>query len=120
MRIKWIIAVAVLQVLVLAYMAGEREWVLRTLGPLITEDVASTPENPKSALQEIVQAEGLGKVSDDAGLLISTTDGRNGRNTDAPPPESPPGIENYYYDSGPPVVTYYPPPWDYGYLYSWT
>jgi len=35
-----------------------REWVLRTLGPLITEDVATTPENPKSELQEIVQANG--------------------------------------------------------------
>ena len=39
-----------------------RAWVLRTLGPLITEDVASTPENPKSALQEIVQAKGLSPV----------------------------------------------------------
>lgn len=34
------------------------EWVLRTLGPLISEDTATTPENPKSALQEIVQAHG--------------------------------------------------------------
>ena len=40
-------------------METAREWVLRTLGPLITEDVASTPENPKSELQEIVQANGL-------------------------------------------------------------
>ena len=30
MRTKWIIGVAALQVLVLAYMVGEREWVLRT------------------------------------------------------------------------------------------
>ena len=43
-------------------MCTAREWVLRTLGPLITEDVASTPENPKSALQEIVQAEGKSPV----------------------------------------------------------
>lgn len=35
-----------------------REWVLRTLGPLITEAAASTPENPKSLLQELVQARG--------------------------------------------------------------
>lgn len=35
-----------------------REWVLRTLGPLITEDVATTPESPKSQLQELVQARG--------------------------------------------------------------
>ena len=35
-----------------------RSWVLRTLGPLITEGVASTPENPKSQLQELVQASG--------------------------------------------------------------
>lgn len=35
-----------------------REWVLRTLGPLITEEAAATPENPKSLLQELVQARG--------------------------------------------------------------
>ncbi len=35
-----------------------REWVLSTLGPLITEDVANAPENPKSMLQEVVQAVG--------------------------------------------------------------
>ncbi len=35
-----------------------REWVLRTLGPLITEEAATTPENPKSRLQELVQARG--------------------------------------------------------------
>lgn len=39
-----------------------REWVLRTLGPLITEDVATTPENPKSRLQEFVQARGESPV----------------------------------------------------------
>ena len=43
-------------------MDAAREWVLRTLGPLITEEVAATPENPKSALQEIVQAEGHSPV----------------------------------------------------------
>ena len=32
-----------------------REWVLRTLGPLITENAADAPENPKSLLQELVQ-----------------------------------------------------------------
>ena len=36
-----------------------RDWVLTTLGPLITEDTASQPENPKSKLQEVVQARGL-------------------------------------------------------------
>lgn len=35
-----------------------RSWVLRTLGPLISEDVALTHENPKSELQELVQAAG--------------------------------------------------------------
>jgi ribonuclease III len=35
-----------------------RQWVLTTLGPLITEDAASSPENPKSLLQEVVQAHG--------------------------------------------------------------
>jgi len=39
-----------------------REWVLRTLGPLITEDAATTPENPKSRLQELVQARGESPV----------------------------------------------------------
>lgn len=39
-----------------------RQWVLRTLGPLITESVAVSPESPKSALQEIVQARGLSPV----------------------------------------------------------
>ena len=43
-------------------MGTAREWVLRTLGPLITDDVAITPENPKSELQEIVQANGLSPV----------------------------------------------------------
>jgi len=36
-----------------------RVWVLRTLGPLISEDIAHTPANPKSVLQELVQASGL-------------------------------------------------------------
>lgn len=35
-----------------------REWVLGTLGPLISEDVAASPESPKSLLQEIVQSKG--------------------------------------------------------------
>lgn len=35
-----------------------REWVLRTLGPLITEAAADAPENPKSLLQELVQGRG--------------------------------------------------------------
>lgn len=35
-----------------------RAWVVRTLGPLISADVAETPENPKSALQEVTQARG--------------------------------------------------------------
>jgi ribonuclease-3 len=35
-----------------------REWVLRTLGPLIDPACADVPENPKSALQEICQARG--------------------------------------------------------------
>ena len=39
-----------------------REWVLSTLGPLITEDTATTPENPKSLLQELVQAQGKSPV----------------------------------------------------------
>jgi ribonuclease-3 len=39
-----------------------RDWVLTTLGPLITEDVAGTPENPKSLLQEVVQARGNSAV----------------------------------------------------------
>jgi ribonuclease III len=39
-----------------------RQWVLTTLGPLITEDAASSPENPKSLLQEVVQAHGSSPV----------------------------------------------------------
>lgn len=35
-----------------------REWVLRTLGPLISEEAAGSPENPKSLLQEVLQARG--------------------------------------------------------------
>lgn len=35
-----------------------RDWVMRTLGPLISEDIAHTPANPKSMLQELVQASG--------------------------------------------------------------
>jgi ribonuclease-3 len=36
-----------------------REWVLATLGPFITDKVATIQENPKSELQEIVQARGM-------------------------------------------------------------
>jgi ribonuclease-3 len=35
-----------------------RGWVLDTLGPLITQEAAESPENPKSALQELTQARG--------------------------------------------------------------
>jgi ribonuclease-3 len=35
-----------------------REWVLRTVGPLIAAEAAESPENPKSALQELTQAHG--------------------------------------------------------------
>lgn len=33
-----------------------REWVLRTLGPHISRDIATEPESPKSSLQEYLQA----------------------------------------------------------------
>lgn len=39
-----------------------REWVLRTLGPRISADVADSPENPKSRLQELAQARGATPV----------------------------------------------------------
>ena len=35
-----------------------KAFVLSTLGPLIDEDVASVPENPKSTIQELLQAKG--------------------------------------------------------------
>jgi ribonuclease-3 len=35
-----------------------RAWVLRTLGPLISEESADAPESPKSRLQELAQAGG--------------------------------------------------------------
>jgi ribonuclease-3 len=35
-----------------------RTWVLATLGPLISEDVAGSLENPKSELQETLQSRG--------------------------------------------------------------
>lgn len=41
-----------------AGMDAARAWVLATLGDRISEDAALSPENPKSALQEIVQARG--------------------------------------------------------------
>jgi len=43
-------------------MDAARDWVLRTLGPRISEDAASTPENPKSLLQELLQADGTAPV----------------------------------------------------------
>lgn len=39
-----------------------RRWVLGTLGHLITEDAAKSPENPKSALQELTQSYGRAPV----------------------------------------------------------
>jgi ribonuclease-3 len=45
-----------------AGMEAAREWVLSTLGPLISEDVAATPANPKSVLQERIQACGEAPV----------------------------------------------------------
>lgn len=33
-----------------------REWILRTLGPHISRDIATEPESPKSSLQEYLQA----------------------------------------------------------------
>ena len=41
-----------------AGIASARQWVLATLGPLISEDVAASLENPKSELQETLQARG--------------------------------------------------------------
>jgi ribonuclease III len=41
-----------------AGLEAAREWMLRTMGPLITEEAAAAPENPKSLLQELVQARG--------------------------------------------------------------
>jgi len=41
-----------------AGMTVARTWVLATLGPLISEDVAASLENPKSELQERLQARG--------------------------------------------------------------
>jgi uncharacterized membrane-anchored protein len=48
MRIRWIIGIAALQVMVLAYMAGEREWVLRT-GRTIW--LRSAPIDPRDAMR---------------------------------------------------------------------
>lgn len=36
-----------------------RDWVLATLGPRISADTADSPENPKSSLQEALQAQGI-------------------------------------------------------------
>lgn len=41
-----------------AGMPTARTWVLKTLGPLISEDVTGSLENPKSQLQETLQARG--------------------------------------------------------------
>lgn len=35
-----------------------RDWVLATLGPLLAAETAESPENPKSVLQELIQARG--------------------------------------------------------------
>ncbi len=39
-----------------------RSWVLRTLGPRISAQAAEAPENPKSLLQELLQADGVTPV----------------------------------------------------------
>jgi ribonuclease-3 len=39
-----------------------RQWMLRTMGPLITEETAASPHNPKSELQELVQAQGKAPI----------------------------------------------------------
>jgi ribonuclease-3 len=36
-----------------------REWILRSLGPLISESPAHALENPKSSLQEVLQTRGI-------------------------------------------------------------
>ncbi len=36
-----------------------REWILRTVGPYISESLAQHPSNPKSTLQEILQERGI-------------------------------------------------------------
>jgi ribonuclease-3 len=41
-----------------AGMEVARDWVLATLGPLLSEDAAASPESPKSLLQELTQARG--------------------------------------------------------------
>lgn len=41
-----------------AGLPSARKWVLRTLGPLISEDVAAIADSPKSRLQEELQARG--------------------------------------------------------------
>lgn len=43
-------------------MDAAREWVSRTLGPLISSGAAEIPENPKSLLQEVLQASGATPV----------------------------------------------------------
>ena len=42
-----------------AGMEAARAWMLRTMGPLIVEESAAVPGNPKSTLQELLQARGL-------------------------------------------------------------
>jgi len=41
-----------------AGMDAARAWVIATLGPLLSAETAETPENPKSLLQEVLQARG--------------------------------------------------------------
>jgi len=45
-----------------AGLEAARTWVLSTLGPLISEEAADVPENPKSELQELTQARGEAPV----------------------------------------------------------
>ena len=45
-----------------AGLEATREWVLRTLGPLMVEGPALSPENPKSHLQEVLQMSGVTPV----------------------------------------------------------
>lgn len=45
-----------------AGLSAAKRWVLEVLGPRISTDAADTPENPKSRLQELVQARGASPV----------------------------------------------------------
>ena len=41
-----------------AGLEAARAWIVSALGPLISQEAANSPENPKSLLQEMVQAQG--------------------------------------------------------------